>query len=259
MAKGKSFLAWVGGKSRLSDTIVPLIPEHHCYCEVFAGASWVLFRKEPSKVEIINDINSDLVTLYRVVKNHLEEFVKTLKWMLVARDEFDRFMQTEPTTLTDIQRAARFFYVAKTGFGARISSPTFGISTTHPSRFNLLRIEEELSDAHIRLHRAYIENRPYQQIIERFDKPNTFFYVDPPYFGCEDVYGKGLFSKDDFTKLRDQLASVKGKFIMSINNAPEIRELFKDFNLREVGTKYTISAAGSKDVVELLISNFEMS
>lgn len=258
-AKAKSFLAWVGGKSRLTDVIIPLIPEHHCYCEVFAGASWMLFRKEPSKVEIINDINSDLVTLYRVVKNHLEEFIKTLKWILVARDEFDRFMQTSPEVLTDIQRAARFFYIAKTGFGARISSPTFGISATQPSRFNLLRIEEELSDAHIRLHRVYVENRQYKQVIERFDKEDTFFYVDPPYFGCEDIYGKGLFGKQDFTTLRDQLAGVKGKFIMSINNAPEIRELFKDFHIREVGTKYTLSSKGTKSVTELLISNFDLT
>ena len=118
--KPKSFLAWIGGKSQLTDKIIPLMPEHHCYCEVFAGAAWLLFRKQPSKVEIINDINSDLVTLYRVVQNHLEEFIRYLKWLLVARDEFDRFMMQEVSTLTDIQRAVRFYYIAKTGYGARI-------------------------------------------------------------------------------------------------------------------------------------------
>lgn len=80
----KSPLSWMGGKSRLAKTIIPLIPEHHCYCEVFAGAAWILFKKEPSQVEIINDLNSDLVTLYRVIRYHLEEFVKHLKWLLVA-------------------------------------------------------------------------------------------------------------------------------------------------------------------------------
>lgn len=255
--KPKSFLAWVGGKSQLTDRIIPLLPPHHCYCEVFAGAAWMLFRKEESKVEIINDINSDLVTLYRVVKNHLEEFVRTLKWLLVAREEFDRFMMQEPSTLTDIQRSVRFFYIMKTGYGARLKSPSFGIAASAPSRFNLLRIEEELSAAHLRLNRVYIENKPFQTVIDRFDKPDTAFYVDPPYWGCENYYGNGVFSREDFTVLRDRLAGLKGKFVMSINDVPEIRELFKDFIIREVPTKYSMAKDGVKPVTELLIFNYE--
>jgi DNA adenine methylase len=217
----------------------------------------MLFRKEESKVEIINDINSDLVTLYRVVKNHLEEFVRTLKWLLVARDEYDRFMMMEPSTLTDIQRSVRFFYMMKTGYGARLRSPSFGIATSAPSRFNLLRIEEDLSAAHLRLSRVYIENRPFQTIIDRFDKPDTLFYVDPPYWGCENYYGNGVFSQADFTILRDRLASIKGKFVMSINDVPEIRELFKDFTIREVPTKYSMAKDRVTQVTELLIFNYD--
>jgi len=82
----KSFLSYVGGKSLLAPKIIPRIPSHHCYCEVFAGAAWVLFRKEESPVEIINDINADLVTLYRVVKNHLDEFIRYLRWLLAASE-----------------------------------------------------------------------------------------------------------------------------------------------------------------------------
>lgn len=251
----KSFLAWMGGKSLLTDQIIPLIPEHYCYVEVFAGAAWMLFRKTPSKVEIINDINSDLVTLYRVVKNHLEEFIRTLKWLLVARDEFDRFMLQDVETLTDIQRAVRFFYVMKTGYGARIKSPSWGIAASAPSRFNLLRIEEELSDAHLRLSRVYVENRPYKTVIDRFDRADTFFYVDPPYWGCEDYYGPGIFSKADFQSLAEQLGSIKGRFIMSINDTPEIRRIFSAFKIRQVKTRYTTAATGGKQVTELLVSN----
>ncbi len=255
-SKPKSFLAWVGGKSQLTDKIIPLIPPHHCYCEVFADAAWLLFRKDESKVEIINDINSDLATLYLVVKNHLDEFIRTLKWLLVARDEYDRFMLMDPATLTDIQRAVRFYYMIKTGFGARLKAPSFGIATSQASRFNLLRIEEELSAAHLRLSRVYIENRPFELVIDRFDKPDTFFYVDPPYWGCENYYGEGVFSQDDFLVLRDKLAGIKGKFIMSINDVPEIRALFKGFKIRKVPTKYSLSGS-SKPVTELLIFNFD--
>lgn len=257
--KPKSFLAWVGGKSQLTDRIIPLMPPHQCYVEVFAGAAWMLFRKEESKVEIINDINSDLVTLYRVVKNHLEEFIRTLKWLVVARDEFDRFMMMEPATLTDIQRSARFFYIMKTGYGARLKNPSFGIAASAPSRFVLSRIEEELSTAHLRLNRVYIENKPFQTVIDRFDKPETLFYVDPPYWGCENYYGNGVFSREDFGVLRDRLAGIKGKFIMSINDVPEIREMFRDFTIQRVQTKYSMGKEGVKSVTELLIMNYQPS
>ena len=253
----KSFISYLGGKSLLTAKIIPHIPEHQCYCEVFAGASWLLFKKEPSKVEIINDINTDLVNLYRVVKNHLEEFIRYLKWILVARDQFDLFKNQPPDTLTDIQKAVRFYYLLKTGFAAKIANPYFAISTYRKSAFNLLRIEEELSAAHIRLSSVFVENKPYQEFIKRYDKPHTFFYLDPPYFNCEDYYGKGIFSKDDFEVLNKILLGISGKFILSINDVPEIREIYKNFNLVQVTTRYTSNAKARKNSVkELLIMNY---
>ena len=253
-----SFLAYMGGKSLLTKKIITKIPEHNCYCEVFAGAAWMLFRKEESEVEIINDINTDLVTLYRVIKHHLEEFIRYLKWILVARDEFNRFKLENPETLTDIQKAVRFYFLLKTGYAARIEKPSFSIATSSKPRFNLLRIEEELSAVHLRLSRVYVENRPYDVIINRFDKRDTFFYCDPPYRGCEDYYGKGIFSRDDFPKMRDLLSGIKGKFIMSINDTPEIRKLYKGFRIEVVATTYSAGGANKKKSVnELLIMNYQ--
>ena len=117
-----SFLAWFGGKSILSKQIVTLIPEHKCYVEVFAGAAWLLFRKPESKVEIINDINSELVNLYRVVKLHLEEFVRYFKWILNSRDEYDRLKLENPDTLTDIQKAVRYYYLLRLTYGAKTTA-----------------------------------------------------------------------------------------------------------------------------------------
>ena len=221
----KGFLSWIGGKSRLSDRIIPLIDDHTCYCEVFAGGAWLLFKKPQSQSEVINDINIELVTLYRVVQIHLDEFIRYFRWILVSRDEFDRFKNENPDTLTDIQRAVRFYYLIKTSYGARIHKPIFGTSTTRHPRLNLLRIEEELSAAHLRLQRVVIERLPYQDLINRYDRPHTFFYLDPPYYGCEDYYGKNIFEKEDFSRLNEQLEQIKGRFIMSINDAPEIREI----------------------------------
>jgi len=253
----KSFLAYMGGKSLLARRIVSIIPKHTCYCEVFAGAAWILFKKDESAVEIINDINTDLVTLYRVVKLHLEEFIRYMKWILVARDEFDRFKIEPPETLTDIQRAVRFYYLLKSGFAARIESPSWAIVATRPPRLNLIRIEEELSAIHLRLSKVYIENRPYQAIIPRFDKPDTFFYIDPPYYGYEDYYGPGVFKREDFTTLRNLLVNMNGKFMMSINDKEEIRTLFKGFKIEEVPTFYTAGGADKKKrVQELIIRNY---
>jgi len=132
---------WVGGKFQLAKQIVSMIPEHQCYIEPFAGAAWVYFRKENSEVEVLNDINLEIVTLYRVIQYHLEEFIRYFKWVLVSRDEFERMQRVDASTLTDIQRAARFFYLQKSAFAGRIDHPSFGYATTRPPRLNLLRIE----------------------------------------------------------------------------------------------------------------------
>ncbi|MGD0278334.1 MAG: Dam family site-specific DNA-(adenine-N6)-methyltransferase [Smithella sp.] len=252
-----SFIAYMGGKSLLTKKIITKIPEHNCYCEVFAGAAWLLFRKEESDVEIINDINTDLVTLYRVVKHHLREFIRYLEWILVARDEFARFKKEDPESLTDIQRAVRFFYLLKNAYSSKLVGQCLNISTYRHPTFNLLRIEEELSAVHLRLNSVYIENKPYEKIIERYDKPHTFFYLDPPYYGCESDYGPGIFNREDFQRLRDMLAQIKGRYILSINDVPEIRQLYKGLRMESVSTIYNVSGAKKTKAKELLIMNYE--
>jgi len=254
--KGKrSILAWTGGKSSLAEKIIPMIPPHHCYCEVFAGAAWLLFKKPESKVEIINDVNLELVTLYRVIQNHLDEFIRYMRWLLSSRADFDRFKAANSDTLTDVQRAVRFYYLHRSAFAPGLARPVYRCDPAHKARFNLLRIEEDLSAAHLRLQGVFVENLPYQVAIERFDKPDTFFYLDPPYYGCESYYGKGVFAREDFARLAELLAGVRGRFILSINNAPAIRQAFRRFRLRTVATNYKVGVARHKPVRELLISN----
>lgn len=254
---GKSIISWVGGKSLLAGKIIPLIPSHKCYVEVFAGAAWMLFKKTESQAEVINDINLDLVTLYRVIQHHLEEFIRYFKWVLVSREEFERLKRVDPTTLTDIQRAARFYYLIRTRFRSQLWSPMMDISADRPPKLNLLRIEEDLSAAHLRLARVYVENMPFATLIDRYDRAGTFFYIDPPYYGCESHYGKGLFQRSDFATLAARLGKLKGKFIMSINDTPEIRELFSGFNVKPVTTRYSVGSADrAQRITELLIANY---
>ena len=117
----KGVIPYFGGKSRLAKTIINNIPEHACYCEVFAGGASVLFAKDPSRTEIINDLDRDLVTLYRVIKHHPEELYRQYKYSLVSRSEFEREQQVNPETLTDVQRAARYLYLQKNSFGGHIT------------------------------------------------------------------------------------------------------------------------------------------
>lgn len=253
-----SFLAYVGGKSQLAPKVIPLIAKHTCYVEVFAGAAWMLFKKPVSEVEIINDINSELVTLYRIVRCHYEEFARYFELIISSRDEYDRMKDTDPSTLTDIQRAVRFYYLIKNSFGSKIESISYNVATTKNPRITRKTIDESLLEAHKRIEKVYIENKPYQYIIDRYDKPHTFMCIDPPYYKCETYYGKGIFSREDFITLRDMLSKCKSKFIMSINDVPEIREMYKQFRIVDVPTTYTLGGADkSIRVGELLIMNYD--
>ncbi|CAH6119309.1 DNA adenine methylase [Salmonella enterica] len=246
---------WIGGKRRLAKHILPLFPAHTCYVEPFCGAAALYFLKTPSKIEVINDINGELVNLYRVVKHHLEEFVRQFKWALVSRQIYKWLQDTPEETLTDIQRAARFYYLQKQAFGGKVADHTFGTSTTSAPRFNLLRIEEELSMAHLRLSRTLIEHLDWHQCIERYDRPHTLFYCDPPYWGTE---GYGVaFGLENYDHMAELARRIKGKMIISVNDIPEMRQAFNGLNIQTVDISYNLKVTGkATPKKELVICNF---
>ena len=246
---------WIGGKRRLAKHILPLFPAHTCYVEPFCGAAALYFLKTPSKIEVINDINGELVNLYRVVKHHLEEFIRQFKWALVSRQIYKWLQDTPEETLTDIQRAARFYYLQKQAFGGKVADHTFGTSTTSAPRFNLLRIEEELSMAHLRLSRTLIEHLDWHQCIERYDRPHTLFYCDPPYWGTE---GYGVeFGLENYDHMAELARSTKGKMIISVNDIPEMRQAFNGLNIQTVDISYNLKVTGKASLrKELVICNF---
>lgn len=247
---------WVGGKRRLAPQILPLLPEHSCYVEPFAGAAALFFAKQPVKVEVLNDVNGDLVSLYRVVQHHLDEFIRQFRWALTSRQLYAWLQETRPETLTDIQRAARFFYLQKCGFGGKVDGQTFGTATTAPSRLNLLRIEEDLSAVHLRLHRVFIEHLDWANCIDRYDRQHTLFYLDPPYWGTE---GYGVdFGLEQYDRMAELLRTIKGKAAVSVNDIPEMRQAFKGLAMKRLAIKYTVGASGSgrRERGELIIMNF---
>jgi DNA adenine methylase len=248
-------IPWIGGKRRLADRIIPQFPPHKCYVEVFAGGAALYFMRPPAEVEVINDINGELVNLYRVVKNHLEEFVRQFKFALSSRDVFKWLQETPAHVLTDIQRAARFFYLQQHAFGGKVSGQTWGTATTAPP-INLLRIEENLSAAHLRLASAYIENMDWAKCIERYDRPHTLFYLDPPYLETE---GYGVdFPLGEYERMADLMGRIKGKAILSINDHPDIRRIFGNFQMDETGISYIVGGGGKGvDRRELIIYSWD--
>ena len=224
---------------------------------MFAGGASVFFAKEPSRAEVINDLDRDLVTLYRVIKHHPEELYRQYKFSLVSRAEFDREQQVNPDTLTDVQRAGRYLFLQKCAFGGHVTGQTFGVSTTGKPSFNLLTLESAIEEAWRRLINVTIECKDFRDLILRYDRPHTLFFLDPPYWNIPGY--KFEFTEQDFIDLRNLLSCIKGKFLMTINDTPRVREIFMDFSIQEVTLKYSMSTTANsraKQRTELLISNY---
>lgn len=240
----KPIVPWIGGKRKLADRILPLFPEHTCYVEPFCGAAALFFLKPPSEVEVLNDINGDLVNLYRVVKYHLEELYRQFKWALSSRQNWGWLQETPPETLTDVQRAARFLYLQKLAFGGKVEGQSFGTATTSRPRFNIFTLEQDLAEAHYRLANANIEHLPWQEAVKRYDRPHTLFYCDPPYWQTE---GYGVdFPWQEYQDLVRLAGTIQGRMLISINDHPDIRRLFDDMPVVEVDYKYTVAGKGTE-------------
>lgn len=241
----KTLFPWPGGKTRLLQHLLPLLSDnpHTCYVEAFAGGAALLFAREPAKVEVLNDTHGELVRLYRVVAHHLDEFVRQFRWALTSREMFKWAQLQHVDTLTDIQRAVRFFYLQRLTFGGKAAGQSFGTATTSPKRINLLRLEEDLSAAHLRLHQVVIECLPWQQCLARYDAPHTLFFLDPPYWQTAG-YG-GEFGIEQYEALAEALDGLQGRAILTINDHPAMRKLFDRFAGKTVPIRYTIGGTGA--------------
>lgn len=246
-------LPYIGGKNRLAKKIISMLPEHTTYVEAFAGGAQVLFHKAPSNVEVLNDLDFDVVNFYRVCQWHYQEFVRYLRFSLASRKLHELHVKSDPATLTDIQRAGRFYYLQKNSFGGLILKQKFHYGITQPSNYNPERIPEIIEKTHQRLARVQIESLPYEQVLEKYDRLATFFYLDPPYWGPK-LY-RFNFTEHDFVVLAERLTRLKGKFILSLNDRPEVRETFKDFRIEREEITYTAQAKPGKRYGELLIMN----
>ncbi len=254
----RTVAAYIGGKRQLASVLtakIEAIP-HTIYAEPFVGMGGVFFRRSSKpKTEAINDLSKDVVTFFRVLQRHYQALLDMLKWQVTSRAEFQRLAEQDPDTLTDLERAARFLYLQRLTFGGKVASRTFGIDTGSSARFDITKLGPVLEEAHERLAGVWIECLSYAEFIRRWDRPNTLFYVDPPYWGTEHYYGRGVFDREDFQRLADALKAIQGRFILTVNDVPEIREMFSFAEIETTELTYTAGGAGkAKAVTEVIIT-----
>jgi DNA adenine methylase len=247
-----SFIAWIGGKRQLRKTILSYFPEGmERYIEVFGGAGWVLFAKEKQsgELEVFNDLDGNLINLYRCIKYHRAAVQEELKWMLTSREQFfDSMSQLKAQGFTDIQRAARFFYTVKLSFGSDRHTFATASKTIENSIAFLEKVQERLKS-------VVIEQKGYANLIQVYDRKNALFYLDPPYVGTERYYDVD-FNKDDHLKLAEILHNIKGRFILSYNDNPLVWQLYQNFNITRVSRKQTLSGNRNEtEYVEVIITN----
>lgn len=229
----RPILRWPGGKSRHLKIILPMIKPHVCFCEHFFGGGAVTLAKERSSVEVINDINGDLVALYRNLQFHLPALIEEIEWFSASRKDFEDFR--EQRGLTEIQRAARLLLVNRTSFAGK--GENFGIAKTKPGiGFNRSKVSELMGRAHERLNGVVIEHLPYERCLENYDSKDTFHFIDPPYVGAPTKAYDG-WDEAQAKALRKRVGKLKGNWLITLNDSPSNRAIFAGCEIKAVSTQ----------------------
>ncbi|MBN8956545.1 MAG: DNA adenine methylase [Rhizobiales bacterium] len=249
---------YVGGKKVLARHVIAAIERepHDRYAEAFVGMGGIfLRRRSAAKVEVINDRSRDVATFFRVLQRHYQALMDMLKWQVTSRAEFERLAGQDPERLTDLERSVRFLYLQRLAFGGKVAGRSFGIDTNGPARFDITKLGAMLEAAHERLAGVWIECLPWQEFLKRWDRPGTLFYLDPPYYGSEHHYGRGMFERAEFEALNEALKGLQGRFVMTLNDVPEVRRIFGWAKMRGVPVTYTLPGmAGRQAAKELIIT-----
>jgi DNA adenine methylase len=249
-----SILSYIGGKRLLRKVIVPMIPtDIKGYIEAFGGAGWVLFARDRlAKLEVYNDLDNELTNLFMIIKYHPDALIKEMRYRLSSRSLFT--LTIKNTGYTDIQKAARFLYLIKRSFGSKGRS--FGVSKKaggFKSHENMCALVDAI---HHRLDMVIIENKDFENLIATYDTKDNFFYFDPPYFKGAALYDRvPLF---DHVRLRDALPAIQGRWLLSIDDCEESRDMFGQWDMHEVKRLKGINNINVKDnqFYELLIKNY---
>jgi len=258
-----SIISRQGGKSRLVKYIMPLFPSHKFYAEVFGGAAWILLNKQKSLIEIFNDIEGNIVNLFRIARDFPGEFVNRLRYDIIARETFDNYKEDYLKSSDPFDRAVKYYYIYCNSFSSDMSTFIKRDRVTNPNRFST-RLPSVVSAFANRMADVVIENLDFRSFFDKYNGKDWLYYLDPPYYGVEG-YAEP-FKDKEHKDLADILTNnFEGKFILSYNDVPEIRELYSKFNIVTFDIIYQAAnrpkvnkdLSGKKS--ELIITNFNIN
>lgn len=283
-----SLISWVGGKKALRELIYQRFPKDYGrYIEVFGGGGWVLFGKTPERNEVYNDYNNNLSNMFAVVRDQPLAFIQELGYLpengrnifnlyreIISKQRIeDKYVEEEMKKVKvyfteiqaeeirtimmknrienqDVQMAVAFFKLIRYSYGS--GCRTFGCRA-----YDVRKAFSTVWDVSERLAQVTIENKDFEELIIQYDRPDAFFYCDPPYYETEGHY-EVVFSKEDHIRLCRALRNIQGKFLLSYNDCEFIRELYKDFYIESCSrvNNMALRYDCSSQFPEVLISNY---
>jgi len=228
-------LRWFGGKYHLANKLLPLIPDHHTYVEVFGGGAMLLFAKAPSPVEVYNDIDGGLVNFFRVIRDEkkFKQFHRLVSLTPYSREEYYFCRDTWESIEDDVERAYRWYVVARMGFSGDFSKGGWSFAVTASVNgmaqpcWRWLSGIDKLPEIHKRIIRVQIEHYDWRKILEIYDTEDTFFYCDPPYILSTRRSGGYRYemTNDDHKELVAEALRLKGKVMLSGYDHPIYKPL----------------------------------
>lgn len=233
----QSGLRYFGGKAKLARSIIPYLPDHHCWVDLFGGAAnMTIAREQPSKVEVFNDKDGDLVNFYMVLRKQKEKLLEDLASLPTSRYLYETWLREEMPK-DPYERAVRYFYMLRQSI---IPMPN------QPSGWRAGKVKNAAADYQSsiakldafekRFRKVMIECLDFREVIKRYDGPDVFFFVDPPYVGRENCY-KGGFREEDHAELAEMLKHIEGKCLVTYYGDPLVLELYKEWNYVTIEAK----------------------
>lgn len=265
----KTPITYYGGKQRLSNKIIAMMPKHKIYCEPYFGGGAVFFAKSPSKVEVINDHDERLMTFYRQAVDNFDALQQLVRRTICSEAEWLRARRIfygsgeyKSADVSELDVAWSVWVLCNMSYSA---SPNCGWKWDNkgstPRMLNAKRLA--FTEAILkRMVEVQISCRDAITVIEQRDTENTFFYIDPPYVGCQQQHYHG-FTEEDLDILLTTLSMIRGKFILSHFWNDQISEAIGKYGWRYRTIESFMTVANNcrttlRRKQELLIYNYEL-
>ncbi len=237
----QTLFAWMGGKHYLRKKIIPILNsiDHETYVEPFLGSGVIFLNKRPAKYSVINDLNGEITNLFQCVQNDFDDLSKRLEWFVCSRQLFFELAAIELESLSKVERAARFLFLQRCVMYGKEDYYSFRFGRKRTAEFNPDKLLSRMRRVRQKLLDTTILNLSWDRVVELFDAPDSLFYLDPPYLVKKKCYSSGNFVEDDFVNMAKVLKSIQGKFVLSLNDSDEVREIFRDFDFLELEALWT--------------------